>query len=484
MILTELPTDILLEIVKLLLLPDPLALLLTCRSLNALSNELSFWMSVLETTRRRSPIACSPDADLSQFTLPRLKDLAISWLRLQHNWNQPFPQVVRPPNSHPLDNPGAEIIYAVQGTDVLVLTSGDSVFCWDTSLGVSLPSAIYTGGEITQNAGSDLPGVCFVAVIARISTAAHKCVVYHDFYMLNANSLLQCCSVRRRYTMTIKHQSGKVTSISNKCSQISAPELDWESLFVTEDMAGTIGTTENSEDCLVVVDGVGDENCFPNSNSRFKLHRSVPDHAFLICIPYQGHLYIILEDASSVQIQHISRKTLRECGRYHSKIKLSYSNFEPLCYMVPSTPFYGVTAAFVRLHWNHGDETALVTSFTFLLNTLTDVYDEGSGAVSPLGFDPHCVLEYVPGQLVDVTLVWQDHSGFNIAAVIQPNDLLEPPRLVLVRYHPDNRSTSVHDLIVPDTIDVTKLESACIDDTSGAVHLVDTEVRLSTLRYV
>ncbi|KAF7350956.1 F-box domain-containing protein [Mycena sanguinolenta] len=450
MILSELPTDILFEIVKLLPLPDPLALLLTCRSLNALSNALSFWISVLKTTRKRSPIACSPDTDLSQFPLPRLKNLAISWLQLQHNWNQPLPRVVRPPISHRLFKPEAEIIYAVQGTDILVLTSGDCVFCWDVFLGVPFPSAIYTGGEITQNAGSDLPGVCYVAVIATMSTAAHD--------------------VRRGYIMTIKHEGGKVTSITSECSQISTPQLDLESLFVAGDMVGTIGSMEHSEDCLVAVDGVGGENRLPTSNNTLKLHRSISEHAFLVCIPYQGHLYILLEDASSVQIHHISRKSLRagrqeECGRYYSKINLSYPNFEPLCYTVPSTPFYGVTATFVRLHWNFQNETALVTSFTFLLNILTDAHDDDSGTVSPLEFAPDCVTEYVPGQLVDITLIWQDHSGLDVTAVIQPNDLFEPPRLILVRYHPETKSTSVHDFIVPDTIDVKNLERPTVDFT-------------------
>ncbi|KAJ6497484.1 hypothetical protein C8R45DRAFT_983037 [Mycena sanguinolenta] len=474
MILSELPTDLLLEIVKPLPLPDPLALLLTCRSLNALSNEVSFWMSVLKTTRSRSPIACPPDTDLSQYTLERLKNLALSWLRLQNNWDRPFPRIVQPASSAQLPRPEpTQIILAVQGTEILVLTAGEYLFCWDAKLGAPFPfPAVHTAGQISQIAGSDMPGVCYVAIIVAVFNGAFAAVD------------------RRRFIITIKHEGGKVTSMTSECFQVSTPQLNFESLFAAEDLVGTVGTMEYAQECLVVVDGVGDENRrFPNSSSILKLYRSVPHYAFLVCVPYEGHLYIILEDASSVQIQHIPRKTLRagcqdEGYRYHSKIRSIYPNFQQLCYMVPTTPYYGVTAAFVRLHWNYGAETVRFTSFTFLLNTLTDAYDNGSGAVSPLEFDPHCVSEYVSGQLVDISLVWQDHSGFNVTAVIQPNDPLEPPRLVLVRYHPDNRSTSVHELTVPDTIDVKKLESVCIDDTSGAVHLVDTEVRLSTLRYV
>jgi hypothetical protein len=42
----------------------------------------------------------------------------------------------------------------------------------------------------------------------------------------------------------------------------------------------------------------------------------------------------------------------------------------------------------------------------------------------------------------------------------------------------------VHALAVPDTIDLEELDGLCVDDATGAVHLVDNEGVLSTIRYV
>jgi hypothetical protein len=72
-----------------------------------------------------------------------------------------------------------------------------------------------------------------------------------------------------------------------------------------------------------------------------------------------------------------------------------------------------------------------------------------------------------------------DHSGFNVAMVVQ-----SPLRLVLLRYHPETRTTSVHTLAVPDTIELNNLSSVCVDDTAGAVHVVDRQGLISTLRYI
>jgi hypothetical protein len=149
--------------------------------------------------------------------------------------------------------------------------------------------------------------------------------------------------------------------------------------------------------------------------------------------------------------------------------------------MVPSTPFYGIAAAFVRLQWT--DAFTRITSFTFLPNTVTHASD--NGVSSPLAFDSPCVSAYLPGELANVSLIWLDHSGFNVVAVIQPYETgFDPLKLVLVRYHPETRSTSSHILIVPDTIDLELVTSVCVDDTAGAVYLVDTGGQLWTLRYV
>ncbi|KAJ7350724.1 hypothetical protein DFH08DRAFT_806723 [Mycena albidolilacea] len=93
----DLPTEIILEVVHFLELPDPISLVQfdqTCSYLYALSDQHSFWISVLETTRMKSLIACPPYTDLSRFPLETLKSLVFSWKKLQYNWNQDFPQIV------------------------------------------------------------------------------------------------------------------------------------------------------------------------------------------------------------------------------------------------------------------------------------------------------------------------------------------------------------------------------------------------------
>ncbi|KAJ7807800.1 hypothetical protein B0H14DRAFT_1528113 [Mycena olivaceomarginata] len=105
----DLPTEIFLEVVHFLELPDTISLIQTCSHFYALSGQRSFWISVLETTRMKSPIACPPYTDLSRFPLETLKSLVFSWKKLQYNWNQDFPQIVGPVTSTcfgtPLEDP-------------------------------------------------------------------------------------------------------------------------------------------------------------------------------------------------------------------------------------------------------------------------------------------------------------------------------------------------------------------------------------------
>ncbi|KAF7362391.1 F-box domain-containing protein [Mycena venus] len=467
MTLCDLPIDIILDVVNFLELPDPISLLLTCSALYGLSDERSFWISVLETTRRKSPIACPPHSDLSQYPLDRLKGLVISWSKLQINWNQPFPQIVQPATTTHLPGP-AQIIFMVQGTDILVLTMKGSVFCWDAKNATPFPlRAVETGGHITQVSGLESAGICVLAFFAAPFAAPHA---------------------PRRYILTIKHAAGKAIDFTSEVSQVSMPYgPHFESVFVTEDMVGTISAIDNQEDCILTVSGVSSDDRLLDSTSVLKLHRPLPSHALMLSFAYKGHLYILLEDSESVQIQHISRKSLRsggceESSLYISEIDSSYDEFAAFCYMIPSTPFYGISAVFVRLEGHAQGDTSRSTCFTFLPTTLTHAADDGVS--SPLAFDTSCVTEWVSGVLAEISLVWLDHSGFNAVAVIQPVMAFEPPRLVLVRYHPETRSTSSHTLTVPETINPRSLSSVCIDDTAGVVHLVDTAGLLSTLRYV
>ncbi|KAJ6593281.1 hypothetical protein B0H19DRAFT_16340 [Mycena capillaripes] len=466
----ELPADIILEVVNLLELPDPISLLLTCSSLYSLSNQRGFWISILETTRKKSPIACSMHSDLSQHSLEALKDLVTSWLKLQDNWNQSIPQIIRPVTSTRLKGP-TEIIFNVQGTDILVLNLRGSIFCWDARLAAPFPfPSIEIDGRITGvSAPAEARGVCVFA----FSTGG----VVPPY-------------TAHRYVVIIKHEEGKAIRFTSESSEVSAPESPhWKSLFITEDVVGTIVALDAQDECIVSLRSISSHGHLPDSTSALKLHRPPSSTTELIvCFAYKGHLYNLLEDGLSVQIQYISRRSLRsghceETAVYNSDIVLpigvSSNEFLPFCFMIPTTPFYGVSAVFVRLEWDDEDDANSRISFTFLPNTLTHSSDDDESS-SPLAFDAPCVTELVPGMLVNLSLVWMDHSGFNVTVVLQS----PAPRLVLVRFQPESKRTSVHTLNVPDNIDLMNLNAVCVDDTAGAVHLIDKEGLFSTLRYV
>ncbi|KAJ7817289.1 hypothetical protein B0H14DRAFT_3474761 [Mycena olivaceomarginata] len=470
----QLPTDITLEVIKLLELPDPLSLLLTCSSLYKLSNDRIFWISVLETTRKRYPIGCPVYADLSQYTLEALKGLVVSWMKLQHSWDQPSPKIVQPVTSTPLSG-RARIIFNVQGTDILVLAIEGRVFCWDSKLATPFPfPPIETGGRITRVSGpADAPGICSLAILVE---------PMHNHHILNLGS-----GNSSRYVIIIRHADGKATSFTSQFSEVSRVHHGryFESLFLTEDMVGRTVAMDSREDCIVTVGAVSGDNHLADSTSVLKLHRPVSHQDLVISFAYQGHLYTLLENNSSVEIHHVSRKSLQsgrcEQSGLHSSEILSYSpESSAFCYLTPSAPFYGISAVFVRVDWV--EPGLMTTAFTFLPNTLTHAPDDGFS--SPLAFDSPCVTESISGELNHLGCVWLDHSGFNLVAVIQPDAVDLPTWLLLVRYHPDTRSISTHRLDVPDTIDLSNLGSLCVDDTAGAVHLVDDEGILSTLRYV
>ncbi|KAJ7821513.1 hypothetical protein B0H14DRAFT_2830889 [Mycena olivaceomarginata] len=471
----QLPTDITLEVVKLLELPDPLSLLLTCSSLYKLSNDNIFWISVLETTRKKYPIGCPVYADLSQYTLEALKGLVVSWMKLQHSWDQPSPKIVQPVTSTPLSE-RARIIFNVQGTDILVLAIEGRVFCWDAKLAASFPfPPIEIGGHITGVSDpADAPSTCSFAILVE---------PFHNHHILNLGS-----GNSSRYVIVIRHANGKATSFTSQFSGVSQvdDDRDIESLFLTEDMVGRTVVMGSKEDCIVTIGAVSGDNYLADSTSVLKLHRPVSNGDFFVSFAYQGHLYNLLENDFSVEIHHISRKSLQsgrceESGLHSSEILSSDPDGStPFCYLTPSAPSYGIGAVFVRRTWVEPD--VMNTSFTFLPSTLTHVLDDGVS--SPLAFDSPCVTARISGDLNHLGLVWLDHSGFNLVAVIQPNPVDLSTWLLLVRYHPDTRSISTHKLDVPDTIDLSNLESLCVDDTAGAVHLVDNEGILSTLRYV
>ncbi|KAJ7350727.1 hypothetical protein DFH08DRAFT_115953 [Mycena albidolilacea] len=165
----DLPTEIILEVVHFLELADTISLIQTCSYLYALSGQRSFWISVLETTRMKSPIACPPHADLSRFPLETLKSLVFSWKKLQYNWNQDFPQIVGPVTSTCFGTP-LEILGSVQGTGILVLAMEDSVLCWDYKLAAPLPFPAIETGSVGSISFIERPGIYCIALKANMGT--------------------------------------------------------------------------------------------------------------------------------------------------------------------------------------------------------------------------------------------------------------------------------------------------------------------------
>ncbi|KAF7362426.1 F-box domain-containing protein [Mycena venus] len=414
--LHNLPPDIILEVVNFLQMPDPISLLLTCSSLYNFANQRSFWILVLETTRRKTPIACPFYADLSQYTLETLKSLVVSCLKLHGprvNWNQPFPQLAQPMISARL--PGlAEIIFHVQGTDILVLHTGGRVCCWDLKLATPFPfPAIEISGRVTGGISPPMeaPGICALPFLTEQAIAPYTTY---------------------RYVLTIKHEDGKVIDLGHEFCEVLVPDgPHYESLFLTEDLVGFIVTENGQDNSIITVSAVNCDDCLRDSVSLLKLHRFLAtNNELMMSFLFKGHLYVVLEDEA------------------------------------------------------HGEDednsTPGIISFTFLTCTLTHAFDDGVS--SPLAFDSPCVTEYVRGRLVDDTnLVWMDHAGLNVITVVVYDDI---PRLVVVRYHPDMKYTTIHYLNTPDTINLGNLEAVWIDGAAGTVYLADKQDLLFTLRYI
>ncbi|KAJ7503147.1 hypothetical protein B0H11DRAFT_620339 [Mycena galericulata] len=439
----------------------------TCTSVHILSQQRSFWISILETTRKESTIGCPRYADLSQYGLESLKDLVFSWLKLQSNWNRPFPRIIHPVTSTVLSEP-ADIVLLVQGTDIVLLhmKSTGVLVCWDVKTATPFPFPSINIGAYIYGVSAPFESydTCSVALLTSETIIPHA---------------------SRRHVVTMRHKNRKAISFDSVAFEVSTPiNPHFESLFLTEDMVGSVTVEDFQEDYTIATSNItGSEPC-QHSVSSLKLHRPVTgDYDLMIAFTYKGHLYNLLEDGVSIQTQHISRKSLssghcEESGSYKSGILELGENADPFCYIAPSTPYYGVAAAFARIvNANTPDSTV---AFTFLPNALTDVPDDGVS--SPLAFNSHGLTQCIPGKLLSMALVWMDHGGFNIAVVVE--SVQGDAALILVRYHPETASTSSHKLIVPDSIDLFTLRSVCIDDTAGAVYLVDQFGVFWILRYV
>ncbi|KAK7057718.1 F-box domain-containing protein [Favolaschia claudopus] len=456
--LSQLPSDIILEIVTCLDLPDVVSLVLVRFQL--LSTQRSFWISVLETTRRTYPLACSPDADLSRFTLEALKQLASSYQKLQLNWKRAEPQLVRAMVSNPLpDSEPAKFLVNIQGTDVFVLEKGTQVFCWNYKLAQLSPFPPVEVGYIQLLFPTQHPGICSVCVLAQ-----------------NASSL-------QTSVLTITHELGKVTSFTSEVFEAPVLEGDLRSLFAIEGVVGLIQLVEAQSYSTISFCSTRDIE--PRLYHTLKLPRSMSTSMDLLsdCITYKGHLYSLIEDGYSVQIQHVSRKDLvsgycRSAGEYSCDIvppPLVIGT--AVCSMTSSTASYGLCAVFVRVE-RDDEKNMNCTSFTFVPTSLTHSVDDGLS--SPLAFDSPCVTHRVDGILEDVNIAWLGNNGLAVVTDLPT----QPHKLTLLRYHPVDKSVSQHLLNVPENLDLSILEAICVDEATGSLYLTTQDGLFSTLEYV
>ncbi|KAJ6590083.1 hypothetical protein DFH09DRAFT_222100 [Mycena vulgaris] len=256
MLFSDFPEDIILEVMNHLVLPDHMSLLTTCSSIYRLSQQRSFWISVLDTTRKTSTIACPRFTPLSEYNLESLKEFVFSWLRLQKNWSKPYPLIRQPATFTVLSEP-AEIILTVPGTDILLLHLKESgvIICWDVKMAnlfSFLP--VTTGGRID---GISAPSESYGIYVVAIQTIQAKAPF-----------------TGRRLLLTIKHENRKATSFESVFSDM-LPETGshFSSLFVTEHVVGSVVVRERQEHCTIVSSNLHSNN--QNFVSSINLHREV-----------------------------------------------------------------------------------------------------------------------------------------------------------------------------------------------------------------
>ncbi|KAF7295943.1 F-box domain-containing protein [Mycena kentingensis (nom. inval.)] len=479
--LTPLPPELVLEIVPYLALQDALALLATCSSFFALTADRTLWISLLTQTRFSNTIACPPFADLSHpsYTLPRLKAIAYKYLRREQRWSQPIIRHRTPVLTGRFEqNERPEIIYSIQGTDILLLhlqTSGQLV-CWNkrTATQYSLPGISTEAFKIVDiSAPCDSDGVSSIALIARFWGLPYT---------------------RFAHVVTIHHTDGVPTAFSGTCTVVSTVRGFFDTIFVSEEYFGCAVLSIPSDTMICTISPLrpADGPLQLTEPHEVRVPQEVDDLDMTLCFVHRGHLYSLTEsnDARVVHIQHFSRnnvkaRRLQESRRWTCAILPQEVHPDPMarpfCFMLPSIPIYGVAGVFIR-YFAHDAPDAFAT-LAFLPCTVAPDAEEDH---SPLDFDAPCSLVRIPGHPShDASLVWMDHSGFNVAMVLEAE--ADNPQLKLIRYHPlaiGDMKISVHDMEVPPSINLLALTTVCIDDTAGTIHLVDNFSVLTTLYYV
>ncbi|KAF7289279.1 AGC/PKA protein kinase [Mycena indigotica] len=477
--LATIPTDILFEIVAHLELSDAVSLTLTCTGLRQLASERNFWILILNSARISTPIGCPALLDLSIYPLSKLKHLALSQLTLEQTWSAQHPQLrpIRPFQAANLPEP-AIIIHSVQGTDVLILhvPNTGEIYCWDKREARLFPGVTHripTSGSITSvSVPNDSDGLSreSVAVIVR---SWGFLVTYWQ------------------YIITVRHKNGKATALEYEASEITrSPDFSGLGcLFFDPHVTGCL----TIDSALNVWLSTAARDHSPNNNAvTYERVAQLYNNSGQIascCFTYRGHIYNTLEvpGGQSFRIFHLSRQLVQskhqipsthDVYQYTVAIEggnTQMENAESICFNLPTSPQYGICAVFVR-----SDDLTVWFTFVPCAPATTE-----SAVTSPLDFPFNALVAKISGVLVNRVLVWLDHSGHNLAAVIRRPD---GPRLTLVRYHPGNErrpaTTSEHWLQTPAGIDLLATKSCCIDDTSGTVHLVDQDAVFHTLNYV
>ncbi|KAJ7099418.1 hypothetical protein B0H15DRAFT_546166 [Mycena belliarum] len=256
---SELPQDIILEIMNHLALPDHISLLMTCSTFYNFSRQRSFWIMVLDATRKTATIAAPQFARLSEYSLESLQALVVAWLKLQDNWNHPFSRLMQPVTSTNLLQ-FTDVILAVQGTDIVLLhmRADRSAVCWDVKSATPFPfSPIPTGEGITD-------------VSAPIESYGTCCFVIRT---TEESSPLTA----RRHLVTIRHEGGKALSFDSMSSEGLTPTgPHYESLFVTEDVVGSMTVEDGREHCVISSGSIHSMNTgsFRESMSTIQLHHT------------------------------------------------------------------------------------------------------------------------------------------------------------------------------------------------------------------
>ncbi|KAJ6590043.1 hypothetical protein DFH09DRAFT_1359065 [Mycena vulgaris] len=163
--LDVLPPDILLQISALLSLHDIVSLSMVSKVFYALSQEASYWLDPLRTTRISKPLACPSADELATHTTESLKWLALHSIRLARNWSAPSPQIVGDVRTFTCGVHNS-ILYCLPGTHAIVLHSlaQGTAICCDVDTGLSSPP-VFVGRIIGMSSPLEEPGSWTVAAM-------------------------------------------------------------------------------------------------------------------------------------------------------------------------------------------------------------------------------------------------------------------------------------------------------------------------------